>query len=90
MKKKPDKPEHGTYNRYRYWGCTCTACRAVNAALQRKWKLDHLTEEIPPEYHGYYSTYINRHCRCDACTEAMLVYDRDYRRRKREGNRTDS
>jgi len=72
---------HGE-NRGYLRGCSCTGCRAANAAYKRaqRAKLKRVPAKQVP--HGTRNGYDAYGCRCGTCTEASAAYKREYRARQ--------
>jgi hypothetical protein len=75
----PDDPRHGTLNGYINLECRCTACRAANAAYQRRLvarRREAAGGAHPVGKPTSASTYNNYSCRCAGCRAEWAAYHR--------------
>lgn len=86
----PDDPRHGTINGYGNLACRCDACKAANAAYQRKLRLERHGRPIPDHVHGTENGYARWYCKCDACRAAHKATLTPSPRRVAERARTEA
>lgn len=78
---KEHPPPHGHHLRYFSYGCRKKCCRDAATAYyreQRHLNYANLDYDDPDFPHGFARSYGHLGCRCDRCTEAMRLHQREY------------